>query len=136
VQLIIVLGETWHLSWWLYHFILLGVVLLMLVGLQRQYAAGKTFTDSLKALFTVDPFERITSSLSPSVKELISATESKDMYTAGHNVRVTIYALRIAEAMGLDPEQLRALSQGGIIHDVGKLHIPDAILNKPGQLTE
>lgn len=45
-------------------------------------------------------------------------------------------ALRLGRAMGLPPEQLRALAQGGIIHDVGKIEVPDQILNKPGRLTD
>lgn len=66
----------------------------------------------------------------------MAATESKDVYTAGHNLRVTLYAMEIAEELQLPPDQLRALSQGTIIHDIGKLDIPDEILNKPGRLTE
>ena len=46
-----------------------------------------------------------------------------------------MYALRLAEHMGVQPRMLRALAQGGIVHDVGKLFIPDKILNKPGRLT-
>ncbi|MEK3726067.1 HD-GYP domain-containing protein [Paenibacillus sp. FSL H8-0034] len=134
-QLIMVLGETWLLSWWLYHFLLLASMLVMLYGLFKQYAANQSMTLVIRSLFTNDPVERITSCLSPSVKELVLATEIKDMYTAGHNFRVTMYALRLAEEMQLKPEQLRALSQGAIVHDVGKNTIPDAILNKPGRLT-
>lgn len=134
-QLIMLLGKSWHLSWWLYHFLLLAATLMMLVGLVKQYAAKHSLTGAIRALFTTDPVERITNSLSPSVKELIIATEKKDIYTAGHNFRVTLYALKLAEEMRLRPEQLRAVAQGTIIHDVGKIHIPDAILNKPGKLT-
>ncbi|WP_240418029.1 HD-GYP domain-containing protein [Paenibacillus periandrae] len=134
-QLIMVLGETWLLSWWLYHFLLLASMLVMLYGLFKQYAANQSMTMVIRSLFTNDPVERITSCLSPSVKELVLATEIKDMYTAGHNFRVTMYALRLAEEMQLKPEQLRALSQGAIVHDVGKNTIPDEILNKPGRLT-
>ena len=71
----------------------------MLFGLYRQYAANKSINMALKALFTTDPIERVTTSLSPSVKALIVATESKDTYTAGHNLRVTMYALKLAKAM-------------------------------------
>lgn len=63
------------------------------------------------------------------------ATESKDTYTAGHNIRVTLYALKLAEQLQIRPDQLRALAHGIIVHDVGKIHIPDSILNKPGKLT-
>lgn len=135
-QWVIVTSELWRLSWWTYHFLLLASMIVMLTGFYKQYAANKSFIHAIQALFTTDPVERITNCISPSVKALILATESKDTYTAGHNFRVTMYALRIADELGLQPEQLRALVQGTIIHDVGKINIPDSILNKPGSLTE
>lgn len=134
-QIVMVVGEVWRLSWWFYHFLLLASMIIMLVGLIKQYASNRSLSDAMRALFTIDPFERITNSISPSVKALMVATESKDLYTAGHNFRVTVYALKIAEQLQLRPDQLRALAHGTIIHDIGKLEIPDAILNKPGKLT-
>jgi len=134
-QIIMVAGETWRLSWWLYHFLLLGSMIMMVAGLIRQHSASRSLMGALRALFTNDPIERITSGLSPSVKALVMATESKDSYTAGHNLRVTMYALRLAEEMQAKPELLRAIAQGTIVHDVGKIYVPDAVLNKPGRLT-
>lgn len=134
-QIIMVMGESWRLSWWTYHFLLLASMIVMLFGLIKQYAANRSLPEAMRALFTIDPYERITNSISPSVKELMIATESKDRYTAGHNFRVTVYALKIAEQLQLRPEQLRALANGTIIHDIGKLEIPNDILNKAGRLT-
>jgi putative nucleotidyltransferase with HDIG domain len=134
-QIIMATGKSWMLSWWLYHYLLLASMIAMLVGFIRQYASRKSIAGAIKAIFTNDPIERITSSISPSVRALVLATETKDPYTAGHNFRVTMYALRLAEEMQISPEQLRALAQGAIVHDVGKIDIPDAILNKPGKLT-
>jgi putative nucleotidyltransferase with HDIG domain len=134
-QIMMIIGDVWMLSWWLYHFLLLASMLVMLVGLYRQYAAKQSLSGAMRALFTTDPIERITNCLSPSIKALMVATEKKDTYTAGHSFRVTMYALKLAEEMKVRPEQLRALAQGTIVHDVGKIEIPDAILNKPGKLT-
>lgn len=134
-QIIMVTGEVWRISWWLYHFLLLASMIVMLWGLVKQYGANRSLSGVMRSLFTSDPIERITDSISPSVKALMAATESKDSYTAGHNFRVTVYALKIAEQLQLRPDQLRALAHGTIIHDIGKLEIPDAILNKPGRLT-
>jgi len=134
-QVIIIVGKSWHLSWWLYHVALLVSMLVMVAGLVRQYHTGDSLASSLKALFTSDPVERVTGSISPSIKALTVATERKDPYTAGHNLRVTLYALKIAEEMGLAPDELRAVAQGTIIHDVGKIDVPDAILNKPSRLS-
>jgi putative nucleotidyltransferase with HDIG domain len=133
-QLIMVRGVIWYFSWWIYHFLLLASMIVMIIGLVRQYAVKGTLTESIRSLFTDDPFERITNSIAPSVKALVTATEKKDTYTAGHTFRVTMYALKLAEELQLEPEQLRAIVQGGLVHDVGKIRVPVEVLNKPGKL--
>jgi diguanylate cyclase (GGDEF)-like protein/putative nucleotidyltransferase with HDIG domain len=70
-----------------------------------------------------------------SVQSLILAIESRDPYTAGHNLRVAFYALQLAQQMGLESQKLKAIFRGCLVHDVGKIGIPDVILNKPGKLT-
>jgi putative nucleotidyltransferase with HDIG domain len=135
-QLIMIQGELWRLSWWLYHFLLLFSMISMLAGLAKQYGGSGSLTAALRALYTTDAVERVTSAISPSIKAFMIATEKKDLYTAGHNLRVTLYALKLAEEMGLRPDRQRALAQGTIIHDVGKIEVPDAVLNKPGKLTD
>lgn len=62
-------------------------------------------------------------------------TELRDGETAGHNVRVTIYTLLFAEALGLPPQEIVRTTKGALLHDVGKLAVPDRILGKPGPLT-
>ena len=133
-QIIMVRGVMWSFSWWIYHFLLLASMIVMIAGLIKQYAVKGTLTESIRSLFTNDPFERITNSIAPSVKDMVTAVEKKDTYTAGHTLRVTLYALRLAEELHLKPEQLRAIVQGGLVHDVGKIKIPDGVLNKPGKL--
>lgn len=59
----------------------------------------------------------------------------RDSDTDEHNYRVTLYALRMAEAMDLDADDMRALTKGAFLHDVGKIAIRDSILLKPGKLT-
>lgn len=134
-QVIIVTSQLWHASWWIYHFLLLAAMVLMLSGLARQYATGTSIGTAVRSLLSVDPVERIEAGIAPSIRALVIATELRDRYTAGHSYRVAIWALRLGEALGLPPEQLRALAQGGIIHDVGKIEVPDQVLNKPGRLT-
>jgi putative two-component system response regulator len=63
------------------------------------------------------------------------AVEVKSPYTRGHSERVTAYALELAEHLGISPGQRELLRKGGLLHDIGKIGIPDAILNKPGALT-
>ncbi|RMG14355.1 MAG: response regulator [Planctomycetota bacterium] len=66
---------------------------------------------------------------------LATAIEQKDHYTEGHGERVAIYARSLAEHLGLGEDEVQAVHLGGILHDVGKIGCPDAILNKPGPLT-
>lgn len=66
---------------------------------------------------------------------LASALELKDSYTGGHAERVTALALRLALAAGVSPTDRNALEIAFLLHDVGKIGIPDAILTKPGPLT-
>jgi HD-GYP domain-containing protein (c-di-GMP phosphodiesterase class II) len=62
------------------------------------------------------------------------AIAKRDSDTHAHNFRVTLYAIRLAEAAGLESSQIRALIKGSFLHDVGKIAVPDAILLKPGRL--
>lgn len=81
---------------------------------------------------------RVTSDLEDAenvVFALATAIEQKDSYTEGHGERVSIYAGKLAEKLGLPPEVRAAVETGGLLHDVGKIGCPDAILNKPGPLT-
>jgi putative nucleotidyltransferase with HDIG domain len=69
--------------------------------------------------------------------ELLGAMIAKrDSDTSEHNYRVTIYAVRLAEAVGLDMAEIRSLVKGAFLHDIGKIAIPDGILLKPGRLDE
>ena len=63
------------------------------------------------------------------------AVEAKSPYTQGHADRVTLYALALADQLGVSSAEREMLRRGAILHDIGKICIPDAILNKPGPLT-
>jgi HD-GYP domain-containing protein (c-di-GMP phosphodiesterase class II) len=67
---------------------------------------------------------------------LIEAVEAKDPYTRGHSERVHHLSMEIGKAMGLPPEELDDLYWGSLLHDVGKIGIPDAVLCKPSRLTK
>ena len=62
--------------------------------------------------------------------------DAKDVYTRGHSLRVAIYAKEIARRMGISGEAQQMLYYIALLHDIGKIGIPDNILNKPGSLTE
>jgi putative two-component system response regulator len=69
------------------------------------------------------------------VKVLINAIEGRDPYTRGHVDRVTTYANWIAQELNWPPEQMRDLELGARLHDIGKVVVPDQVLNKPGKFT-
>ncbi len=66
---------------------------------------------------------------------IANAVEARDRYTRGHVERVTIYAVATGAQMGLRDDELRTLAGAGLLHDVGKIGIPDRLLTKPGALT-
>ena len=66
---------------------------------------------------------------------LVTAVDNKDRYTRQHSEGVTEYALWIAEEMGMSEESLRQVRVGGLLHDIGKIGVPNEILRKPGRLT-
>jgi HD-GYP domain-containing protein (c-di-GMP phosphodiesterase class II) len=65
-----------------------------------------------------------------------SAIAKRDSDTDAHNYRVTVYAVRLAEAMNVPRDEIRTLIKGSLLHDVGKIGIRDAVLLKPGRLTD
>jgi len=67
---------------------------------------------------------------------LSRTVEAKDHYTSGHSQRVARHAVELGEALGLDADRLETLRLGGLLHDIGKVAVPDAVLTKPGALTE
>jgi len=68
------------------------------------------------------------------LQALGDALDLKDRETEGHSRRVTAFTMAIARAMGLPPDQVATIARGAFLHDIGKMAIPDNILNKPGKL--
>ena len=71
-----------------------------------------------------------------SMNTFISFIDAKDPYTRGHSRRVAMYAAEIAKRMHLSEDEIQNIYYAGLLHDAGKISIPDAVLNKPGKLTE
>lgn len=70
------------------------------------------------------------------LKALTTALETRDSETHGHSERVVSYSLRLGQEYGLDETQMKALEFGSLLHDIGKIGVPDSILRKPAKLTE
>jgi len=80
--------------------------------------------------------KRIEQTYDDTLEALSAALDLRDNETAGHSRRVTRYSLEIARRMGCSGEQLKGLSRGAYLHDIGKIGIPDTVLLKPGKLTQ
>ncbi|MFO0978967.1 MAG: HD-GYP domain-containing protein [Planctomycetaceae bacterium] len=70
------------------------------------------------------------------IRSMINAIDAKDSYTCGHSDRVAEFARLIARELGLDFDECERIHMTGLLHDVGKIGVPDHVLKKPGQLTE
>ncbi len=71
-----------------------------------------------------------------SMNTFIRFIDAKDPYTRGHSTRVAMYAAEIAKRMGLPEDEVQNIYYAGLLHDAGKISIPDAVLNKPGKLSD
>jgi putative nucleotidyltransferase with HDIG domain len=69
------------------------------------------------------------------IRALAEAIDAKDAYTRGHSERVAVYASRLGHQLGLRKELIERIYFAGLLHDVGKIGIPDAIITKPDRLT-
>jgi len=70
------------------------------------------------------------------IQTLILALEAKDQYTAGHAQRVATFCEYVGEELGFGPSRMERLRYAALMHDIGKLIVPNQLLNKPGRLTE
>jgi response regulator RpfG family c-di-GMP phosphodiesterase len=80
--------------------------------------------------------EDIETSYHITLKALVQALETRDFETHGHSERVVTFSLRLGHELGLEKEALRDLELGALLHDIGKIGVPDAILRKPAALNE
>ena len=80
--------------------------------------------------------EEVETSYRSTLKALVQALEARDYETHGHSERVVTFSLRLGYELGLDKKALRDLELGALMHDIGKIGVPDAILRKPAKLNE
>jgi putative nucleotidyltransferase with HDIG domain len=149
-DLVVVVGIAWlalalvpaltldfrELGWWLGHaFELVGIGLVgapLAVDLSRD-APTRALAGGPAAAHLVTAEQEF---LGSHVRALTRLLAERDTYTEEHTRRVALLAVQVGETLGLSPERLRVLAAGGLLHDIGKLAVPDAILAKPGALTD
>jgi HD-GYP domain-containing protein (c-di-GMP phosphodiesterase class II) len=135
-QVIMTLGVVWHLSWWLYHVVMLIGFVIPIAAIGMAYRRGSSLTQIVDGLFVRDAFARVERSFPEAIGVLIAAIEKKDPYLRGHMRRVGELTADIADELDLPDETARTASHAALLHDIGKLGLPSAILHKPGRLTD
>ncbi len=148
-DLLVVIGIVWlaaaippamllryfELGWWLGHgFELVGIAIVGVpVALDlRRVAQSRPLAGDLSPCELVRSEEAF---LGSHVRALMISLAEKDEYTEEHTRRVALRAVQVGEELGLSPVQLRDLATGALVHDIGKLVVPDSILKKPDTLT-
>jgi HD-GYP domain-containing protein (c-di-GMP phosphodiesterase class II) len=125
------------LGWWLGHaFEIVGIAAVGFTvahDLRRGAARSRPLLGDLGGADLVVEAEDF---LGSHIRALLAELAEKDAYTEEHTRRVALRAAQVGDELGLSPGRLRDLAIGGLLHDIGKLKVPDAILKKPGPLTD
>jgi hypothetical protein len=125
---------TW--VWWCGHALELLGVTLVGVPVALDVHRGRPSHPLVGDLPAAELVAEEEAFLGARVRVLMARLEAKDVSTEEHTRRVAEWAVQIGEQLGLAPGRLRDLALAGLLHDIGKLSTPDAILTKPGRLTD
>jgi putative nucleotidyltransferase with HDIG domain len=125
---------TW--IWWCGHALELLGVTLVGVPVALDVHRGRPSHPLVGDLPAAELVAEEEAFLGARVRVLMARLESKDRSTEEHTRRVAEWAVAIGEQLGFSPGRLRDLALAGLLHDIGKLSVPDAILTKPGALTD
>ena len=117
-------------------FLLLWALLVVLARSASSTLRRQTSTLRERSVALSESYQRLEESSLEAIETLNATVEAKDPYTAGHSLRVQRISLSIGRELGLTIKELDALRYGGLFHDIGKIAIPDALLTKPGRLTD
>lgn len=150
LDLLVVVGLVWlatalvpaltmeweYLGWWVGHEVELNGILFVGVAVAvdlARSAQGRPLAGDLSGAELVQAEDVF---LGSQVRALTVTLAEKDEYTERHTRRVALLAVEVGEELGLSKSRLRTLAIGGLVHDIGKLSIPDHILRKPGPLDD
>lgn len=128
--------QPFSIGWWFVHALDLAGVGAGVVGAWVAHRTRRPVLDTLAPVVTRDPLHTLELGLSPVVHRFVEALELKDPITRDHVVRTAELAIRVGEHLALAPRRIRYLGLGALLHDIGKIEVPDEILNKPGRLTD
>ena len=113
--------------------ILLSVVVFLIVVIFCAFSARKINKYQNKEHESSERLDRMNMSI---IRALASTIDAKDSYTSGHSQRVADYSLAIAKRMGKSKEEQKIIYYAALLHDVGKIRVPEEIINKPSKLTD
>lgn len=127
----------WDLGWWIGHVLEIGGIALVGIPVARDLRLGaahrsRPLVGDLRGADLVSSAEVF---LGSHVRALLVRLAEKDGSTEEHTRRVALLAVRVGDELDLPASRLRLLAMGGLLHDIGKLSVADAILKKPGSLT-
>jgi HD-GYP domain-containing protein (c-di-GMP phosphodiesterase class II) len=150
LDLVVVIGLVWlatalipaltmdftQLGWWIGHEVELDGILLVGIAVAIDLARAAQSRPLAGDLRGADLVAAEDIFLGSHVRALTIRLGDKDEYTERHTRRVALLAVRVGEHLGLSANRLRTLAIGGLVHDIGKLAVPDAILKKPAALDD
>lgn len=137
VAVIAPLGMTaWSADFWVAHLFDIGGVFIATAAGMLVYRRSGTNQKLLAPLLAVEPIAALEVGLEPAVAGFLGDIETKDESTRDHVARTSAVAILVAEELGLTADMQRRVGLVALLHDVGKIAIPDAILKKPGRLTD
>ncbi|MGH2776773.1 MAG: HD domain-containing phosphohydrolase [Actinomycetota bacterium] len=131
----VIFGTPGRLSWFDYHAYLLAGFGAAACAVMLGYRGSRGVAGAMHSLTLTETVDQVFNGSPEALRVLIGAVEARDLYTQGHSRRVAEMSARIGLEMGLSADQVRVLVQGAIIHDIGKIGMPDGVLNKQGPLT-
>ena len=127
-------GAPLTLGFWAAHMFDTFGVLAATVGGYLAHRSSGSIDDVLRPITSTDPLSALEAGLDPIVHRFVASLETKDMITRDHVIRTSALAVAVAEELRLPARELRCVGLAALLHDLGKLEIPDAILNKKGRL--
>ncbi len=128
--------SMFSVGFWAAHALDIAGVFVGTIGALIMLRRTGSLQDLIAPALASDPLAALEIGLEPIVHRYISDLAAKDQITRDHVVRTCELAVLVAEELGFHGSSLRHIGMVGLLHDVGKLEIPDGVLNKPGKLTD
>lgn len=114
-----------------------SIIASLAIYLLIAFFSGVSYTSSRHYLAMIEESgKKVEEVTNAALSALARAIDAKDKYTQGHSIRVAKYSREIARRMGKNEDEQNKIYTSALLHDVGKIRIPDGIINKPGKLTD